>query len=100
MNSLEKKIQYLKDYWESDFEIEIEEGDKILIFDFDGGSYWDHNDPEVGHRWYFNGVRMVAEPDLEKYPQYKEFIQELINDDVLGSRVTLDEATELVKKYF
>jgi len=100
VKNIKDKIQYLKDYWETDYELEIEDGNKILIFDFDGGSYWDHNDPEVGHKWHFNGIRIVSEPDLEEHPQYKEFIQELIDDNILGSKFTLEEAIELIENYF
>jgi len=100
MTKKEQMINTLKECWESNDILEMEDGNRILIFDFDGGSYWDHNDPEVGHKWHFNGKRVITEPDLDYYPQYKEFVQLLIDDGVLGSVVTLDEALELVERYF
>jgi hypothetical protein len=90
---MEKYINLLEQFWDSELDIEIEEGDKILIFKSDG--YWDYEG-----NWHPSEERWVEEPDLIYFPQFEEFSEMIEREGVYDMSYTLEEAKELVKKYF
>jgi len=99
---LEEYFKLLEDYWDSDLDIEIgsedENSKSVLIFAPSDSSYWDFNSGNP--QWIFDGKRKLVKADLDRFPQYKEFMEELENNEELGEEYTLDEAKELVRKYF
>jgi len=99
---LNEYFKLLEDWWDSDLDIEIgsedENSEAILIFAPSDNSYWyfGAGKPE----WIFDGKRKLYKADLERFPKYRDFMQELEDDGELYQEYTLDEAKELVRKYF
>ena len=99
---LQEYFKLLEDWWDSDLDIEIggekENSNAILIFTLSDSSYWYFGSEEP--EWIFDGKRKLSKADLERFPQYAEFMRELEDNDELEKEYTLEEAKELVRKYF
>ena len=71
---LDKAIDTIKGWWESDLDIEIDtNGDKdTIIFSPNNDSYWDRENGV----WHSSGVRVLVMPDEEYMTEeFKEFIK-------------------------
>jgi len=96
MTKKEKAIKMLKDWWESDLEIEIPtKGEEFnpIIFGPDNDSYW--TDYDSSPRWVFSGKRVLMEP-MDEYMD-EEFKEEM--EPYFGEPFTLEEAIEFVEDY-
>ena len=90
----QEDIDFLKDWWNDSFSIEIKKPEKGKALLFEEIGRYDYNTGA----YYPNEKRLLEKPDVEEYPKYEKFTKELEEEGLIGEYFTLDEAIELVKE--
>ena len=94
--NLEEAKRLLKEWWNSDLDIEINlYGQKNPIIFTPYYGYWYKGE------WYFDGKRKLARPDDEwMTKKFKEFFDELEEDGYRDEDYTLEDAIEFIEDLY